>query len=79
MAQVGVVLVYHNTPYFLVKKLLYFAGIDNARFRKPVVPGDKLVFDLDLLKVKRGMMVMDGKAYVDGRLAAQAKLMASFV
>jgi 3-hydroxyacyl-[acyl-carrier-protein] dehydratase len=78
MAQVGGVLGYHTLPENIGTKLLYFAGIDNARFRKPVVPGDQLVFDLELLKIKRGIMVMDGKAHVDGKLAAQAKLMASF-
>ncbi len=78
MAQVGGVLGYHTLPEMIGEKLLYFAGIDNARFRKPVVPGDQLVFDLSLLKIKRGVMVMEGKAHVDGILAAQAKLMATF-
>lgn len=78
MAQVGGVLGYHTLPEMIGEKLLYFAGIDNARFRKPVVPGDQLVFELNLLKIKRGIMVMDGKANVDGKLAAQAQLMASF-
>lgn len=78
MAQVGGVLGYHTLPEMVGKKLLYFAGINNARFRKPVVPGDQLVFDLKLLKMKRGIMVMDGKAHVDGQLVTQAELMASF-
>lgn len=78
MAQVGGVLAYHTTPEMIEKKLLYFVGIDNARFRKPVVPGDQLIFELNLTKVKRGIMAMDGEAYVDGKLVAQAKLMASF-
>ncbi|MDJ0622637.1 MAG: 3-hydroxyacyl-ACP dehydratase FabZ [Desulfocapsaceae bacterium] len=78
MAQVGGVLGYHTLPEMIGKKLLYFAGIDNARFRKPVIPGDQLVFELNLLKVKRNIMVMDGKAHVDGQLVTQAELMASF-
>ncbi len=78
MAQVGGVLGYHTIPEMIGNKLLYFAGIDNARFRKPVVPGDQLIFSLNLLKIKRGVMVMEGKAHVDGKLAAQAELMASF-
>jgi len=78
MAQVGGVLGYHTLPEMIGKKLLYFAGIDNARFRKPVIPGDQLVFDLKLLKIKRGIMVMEGKAYVDEQLVTQAELMASF-
>lgn len=78
MAQVGGVLAYHTSPEMIGKKLLYFVGIDNARFRKPVVPGDQLIFELNLTKIKRGIMAMDGEAYVDGKLVAQAKLMASF-
>ncbi len=78
MAQVGGVLGYHTLPEMMGNKLLYFAGIDNARFRKPVMPGDQLVFDLNLLKIKRGIMVMEGTAHVDGRLVAEAELMASF-
>lgn len=78
MAQVGGVLGYHTFPEMIGKKLLYFAGIDSARFRKPVIPGDQLVFELNLLKVKRNIMVMDGKAHVDGQLVTEAELMASF-
>lgn len=78
MAQVGGVLGYHTLPEMIGKKLLYFAGIDNARFRKPVIPGDQLVFELHLLKVKRHVMVMEGTAHVDGQLVTQAELMASF-
>ena len=78
MAQVGGVLGYHTLPEMIGTKLLYFAGINNARFRRPVNPGDQLVFELKLLKIKRGIMVMDGKAFVDDQLATQAELMASF-
>lgn len=78
MAQVGGVLGYHTLPEMIGSKLLYFAGIDKARFRIPVVPGDQLIFDLTLLKIKRGIMVMKGQASVDGKLAAEAELMASF-
>ncbi len=78
MAQVGGVLGYHTLPEMIGTKLLYFAGINNARFRRPVIPGDQLVFELKLLKIKRGIMVMDGKAFVDDQLVTQAELMASF-
>jgi len=78
MAQVGGVLAYHTIPEMIGNKLLYFAGINNARFRIPVVPGDQIVFDLKLLKTKRGIMVMEGAAYVDEKLVCQAELMASF-
>lgn len=78
MAQVGGVLGYHTLPEMIGTKLLYFAGIDSARFRKPVMPGDQLIFDLKLKKIKRGIMMMEGKAYVDDQIVTQADLMASF-
>jgi 3-hydroxyacyl-[acyl-carrier-protein] dehydratase len=78
MAQVGGVLAFYSVPENIGKKLLYFAGINKARFRKPVVPGDQIIFKMELQKNKRGIMVMSGKAYVDDVLAAEAELMASF-
>ncbi|MGK2906362.1 MAG: 3-hydroxyacyl-ACP dehydratase FabZ [Desulfuromonadales bacterium] len=56
----------------------YFVGIDNAKFRKPVVPGDVVQLDLELLKVRRGIYTFEGKATVEGKLAAQAELRATF-
>ena len=56
----------------------YFVGIDNAKFRKPVVPGDVVQLDLELLKVRRGIYTFEGKASVQGKLVAQAELRATF-
>src|SRR5512133_3763604 len=56
----------------------YFAGIDNARFRKPVVPGDVLRIELELTACKRGLYCFNGKAYVEGTLVAEADLKATF-
>lgn len=78
MAQVGGIMAYYSNPEAIGKKLLFFAGIDKARFRKPVVPGDQLVFTLKLLKEKRSIMVMGATAAVDGQIVAEAELMASF-
>ena len=78
MAQVGGIMAYYGNPDNIGTKLLFFAGIDKARFRKPVVPGDQLRFTLDLLKQKRGVMVMAGVAEVDGKVVAEAELMAYF-
>ncbi len=78
MAQVGGIMAFYSHPENIGKKLLYFAGIDKARFRKVVVPGDQVVMKLELIKQKRGIMVMTGKAYVDDALVAEAELMASF-
>lgn len=78
LAQVGGIMAYYANPETIGKKLLFFAGIDKARFRRPVVPGDQLIFTLELIKQKRSIMVMTAKATVDDQLVAEAELMASF-
>lgn len=78
MAQVGGIMAYYANPEAIGNKLLFFAGIDKARFRKPVVPGDQLIFTLELVKQKRSIMIMSAKATVDDQVVAQAELMASF-
>jgi UDP-3-O-[3-hydroxymyristoyl] N-acetylglucosamine deacetylase/3-hydroxyacyl-[acyl-carrier-protein] dehydratase len=60
-------------------KLVYFIGIDNAKFRRPVKPGDVLRFELTLEKLKGRICRMSGKAFVDGQLACEATLTASIV
>ena len=62
-----------------VGKLAYFLSIDNARFRKLVVPGDVVKMEVDLLKVKMGMVKTHGVATVDGEVAAEADMMFAFV
>jgi 3-hydroxyacyl-[acyl-carrier-protein] dehydratase len=59
-------------------KVPYFVGIDNAKFRKPVFPGDVLHLELEPLKARRGIFTFLGKAMVDGKLAAEAELKATF-
>jgi len=78
MAQVGGIMAYYENPEAIGNKLLFFAGIDKARFRRPVVPGDQLIFTLTMLKEKRGVTIMGAKAEVNGKVVAQAELMASF-
>lgn len=56
----------------------YFVGIDKAKFRKPVLPGDVLMLELELLKVRRGIYNFKGTARVDGQLVAEAELKATF-
>ncbi len=56
----------------------YFVGIDNAKFRKPVLPGDILRLELELIAKRRGIYTFNGKATVDGKLVAQAELKATF-
>jgi len=78
MAQVGGIMAFYATPEAIGNKLLFFAGIDKARFRRPVVPGDQLIFTLEMVKEKRSVMVMSAKATVDDKVVAEAELMASF-
>jgi 3-hydroxyacyl-[acyl-carrier-protein] dehydratase len=55
--------------------LFYFAGIDAARFKRPVVPGDQLRLEVEMGRVKRGVGKFSGRALVDGQLAAECEMM----
>ncbi len=77
MAQTGGILACLSDPD-MIGRLVYFAGVDKARFRKVVRPGDQLVFQLDMIKQKSKLTKMSGKAYVDGQLVTEAELMATF-
>jgi 3-hydroxyacyl-[acyl-carrier-protein] dehydratase len=55
--------------------VVYFVGIDNARFKRPVVPGDQLRFEVKVLKTLRGIWKFHVLATVDGQLACEAELM----
>lgn len=79
LAQAGGCMAFYSVPEMVGTRLVYFAGIDRARFRKPVFPGDQITYKLELIKYKRLMMVMKAEAYVDDRLVTEAQLMASFV
>ena len=56
-------------------KLVLFSGIDNARFRRPVVPGDTLTITVTPLRVSGRVQKMHGEAHVEGQLAAEADIM----
>jgi UDP-3-O-[3-hydroxymyristoyl] N-acetylglucosamine deacetylase/3-hydroxyacyl-[acyl-carrier-protein] dehydratase len=60
-------------------KLAFFLGINNAKFRKPVLPGDTLVLEMQMMSKRPRMSTMSGKAYVDGTLVAEAELTAMIV
>jgi beta-hydroxyacyl-ACP dehydratase FabZ len=62
-----------------VGKLAYFLSINNAKFRKPVVPGDQLVIEVELLKTKLNVMQTHAVAKVDGQVVAEADQMFAFV
>src|SRR4249920_3511995 len=61
------------------KKLLYFVAVDGARFRRPVVPGDQLKLEVKVLSWRGDFAKLEGRATVDGQLAAEATLMCKMV
>lgn len=71
MAQVAGVLIYRDMPD-RDRKLIYFTGIENAKFRRPVTPGDQLRIEMELLGRRSAFGKMGGRATVDGKLAAEA-------
>jgi beta-hydroxyacyl-ACP dehydratase FabZ len=58
-------------------KLIFFTGIDNCRFRRPVVPGDQLVLEVEVVNVRSTFAKMRGRALVDGDVACEADLMSA--
>jgi len=74
MAQAGGVLAFKSFPG--MKGSVFFTGIDEARFRKPVVPGDQLRFVVDGVKHRREIWVFDAKAFVGDDVVAEARIMA---
>ena len=78
MAQVGGVIVTQMPD--LPKGLFVFAGINNVKFRRPVIPGDQLVITCELLSIKRQRFgKVKGEAHVDGKLVCSGELMFSLV
>jgi 3-hydroxyacyl-[acyl-carrier-protein] dehydratase len=79
MAQTGGLLLLQEIPD-REKKLLYFVAIDDARFRRPVVPGDQLRIEIDVLRFRYNSFCrLAGKALVGNEVAAEAKLMCKTV
>jgi beta-hydroxyacyl-ACP dehydratase FabZ len=60
-------------------KLVFFTGIDSAKFRRPVVPGDQLRLELTVLKLRPRYIKLRGEAYVDGQLVAEAGISSALV
>jgi 3-hydroxyacyl-[acyl-carrier-protein] dehydratase len=77
MGQAGGVLAFASQPRKEVKELVYFSGLDSVRFRKPVVPGDQLIFEIKVLKQRSKVFKMSGIALVDNKKVAEAELMAT--
>jgi beta-hydroxyacyl-ACP dehydratase FabZ len=60
-------------------KLFYFMSLDNVKFRRPVVPGDQLRLEVEMLQFRGKIARMKGVAYVDGKVATEAEMMACVV
>jgi len=75
MAQTAGILVFSSLPEQF-KTPVYFLGIDNVRFRKPVIPGDQLRLELEITKHRQSIWGFKGKALVDGNVVAEAELLA---
>jgi len=71
MAQAGGVLVFKSGGT-VGKTVMYVTGIEEAKFRRPVVPGDQLRFEIEVLKKRPPFWKMQGKAYVDNEVACEA-------
>jgi 3-hydroxyacyl-[acyl-carrier-protein] dehydratase/UDP-3-O-[3-hydroxymyristoyl] N-acetylglucosamine deacetylase/3-hydroxyacyl-[acyl-carrier-protein] dehydratase len=78
IAQAGGVLLYHSIPdpqhTFVV-----LSKIDNAKFRRPVVPGDQLKIEAEILKLKGKYCLLKGRATVEGEVAAEGEIVASLL
>jgi len=83
MAQAGGVLAFKSSSKedqeAAANKVVYFMSIDKAKFRSPVTPGDQLFYKLTVIKQRGAIWQLDAKAYVDGKLVAQAELKAMIV
>ncbi len=82
MAQAGGILALKSsglTDEEIKQKVIYFMSIDGAKFRIPVKPGDRLEYKIKVLKLRKTLIVLEGKAYVDDQLVAEAELKAMVV
>lgn len=76
MAQAAAILTFHTEKAKVDERsVYYFVGIDNARFKKPVVPGDSMRLEVTLARQMRGIWKFDAQALVDDALVAEARLM----
>jgi UDP-3-O-[3-hydroxymyristoyl] N-acetylglucosamine deacetylase / 3-hydroxyacyl-[acyl-carrier-protein] dehydratase len=80
MAQVGgMLLMSHFEGQDTTNKVVYFMSLDNVKFRRPVVPGDQIRFELEMLQFRGKTCRMKGAGFVDGQIVAEAEMMAMVV
>ncbi len=75
MAQVSSVLVFGGDPIGYPGKIAFFLGIDHARFRRTVIPGDQLVVEAEMLQMRRNACKVKARALIDGNVAAEAEML----
>ena len=78
MAQAGGILMLHDIPP-AERRLVYFTGIERARFRRPVVPGDQVRLEVEVLRLREAHVKISGRALVEGKLAAEAVISSAMV
>lgn len=78
MAQTGGALLFGSVPD-REKKLIYLIGVDKARFRKPVVPGDQLRMEVSVTRIKGNFCQLWAEAFVDGEKVAEAEFLSTMV
>jgi 3-hydroxyacyl-[acyl-carrier-protein] dehydratase len=79
LAQIGGILAYATEPFDSSNSLMYFLGIDKAKFRRPVTPGDRLDLEVAIVHHRTNVWKFRGEASVDGTLCASAELLASVI
>ncbi|WP_461829472.1 3-hydroxyacyl-ACP dehydratase FabZ [Aquifex sp.] len=77
LAQTGGILMIKSLNLEIGKYAIVFAGIDGARFKKPVYPGDQLILELEVISLKKTLSKMKGIAKVNGEVVAEATLLAA--
>ena len=75
MAQATGILAFKSVGKLEPGELYYFAAIDNARFKRPVLPGDQMILEVEFIKERRGVARFKGVAKVDGEVACEAEMM----
>lgn len=78
VAQAGGILLYHSIPD-PENVLVFLSAIHNAKFRKPVIPGDQLRLEAELTKLRKKVAYLKGKVYVDGEIVAEGEIMAALL
>ncbi len=79
LAQIGGILAYASEPFDASQSLMFFLGIDKAKFRNTVTPGDRLDLEVEVLHHRSNVWRLRGEATVEGTLCAQGELLASIV